>query len=28
MIFLSWWDSTLPHIGDPIQIPGKSDHVP
>ena len=24
MIFLSWWDSTLPHIGDPIQIPAKS----
>ena len=23
MIFLSWWDSTLPHIGDPIQIPVK-----
>ena len=19
MIFLSWWDSTLPHIGDPIK---------
>jgi len=19
MVFLSWWDSTLPHIGDPIQ---------
>jgi len=23
MIFLSWWDSTLPHIGDPIAIPGQ-----
>jgi hypothetical protein len=22
MIFLSWWDSTLPHIGDPIAIRG------
>jgi len=28
MVFLSWWDSTLPHLGDPIQIPGQSDHVP
>ncbi len=26
MIFLSWWDSTLPHLGDPIKIPGQSDH--
>jgi len=25
MVFLSWWDSTLPHIGDPIAIPGQSD---
>jgi hypothetical protein len=25
MVFLSWWDSTLPHIGDPIKIPGQSD---
>ena len=23
MIFLSWWDSTLPHLGNPIQIPGQ-----
>jgi len=25
MVFLSWWDSTVPGIGDPITI--KSDHV-
>ena len=26
MIFLSWWDSTLPHIGDPIQGPANAHH--
>lgn len=28
MIFLSWWDSTLKHIGDPIQLkpPAEIDH--
>jgi hypothetical protein len=23
MVFLSWWDSTLPHLGNPIAIPGQ-----